>query len=124
MRRSIDMPVLENEELQQISAENPQSENNEKIEDFSNDEFETIIRETAKAMGGQVLFQMKLDEEEKSHWVAAVMVASDDARKISIIDLPCDGGEASIKPAEESTLPIATIASAYAGLVDQWKRAA
>lgn len=118
------MPVLENEELQQISAENPQSENNEKIEDFSNDEFETIIRETAKAMGGQVLFQMKLDEEEKSHWVAAVMVASDDARKISIIDLPCDGGEASIKPAEESTLPIATIASAYAGLVDQWKRAA
>lgn len=86
--------------------------------------FEAAIRETAEAVGGVLLFQMRIEDGAASRWVAAVAIGEDDTREIAVIDLPCGGGSVSVVPASESKLPIASIASAYAGLADCWGKAA
>ena len=90
------------------------------------DRFETTIRETVEAVGGVLLFQMKLEEAERSHWPAAVAIEGDDSVEVMIIEVPCDtdGGDVDVRPAAQSDLPIAGIATAYAGLAECWKRAA
>lgn len=85
---------------------------------------ETAIRETVEAAGGALLFQMRLDGDEAARWVAAAAFGEDGAREIAIIDLPCGGGSVSVTPAADSTLPIAAIAPAYAGLAECWRKAA
>ena len=88
--------------------------------------FETTIRETVAAIGGVLLFQMKLQEEDGDHWTAAVAVGEPGSLEIIIIDLPCgaDGADVSVRPVAESALPIAAIAPAYAGLAECWPKAA
>lgn len=88
--------------------------------------FETTIRETVAAVGGVLLFQMKLEEDGGDHWTAAVAVGEPGSLEIIIIDLPCgaDGADVSVRPAADSALPIASIASAYAGLAECWSKAA
>ena len=94
--------------------------------EMTDERYETAIRETVDAVGGVLLFQIKLHEDEADHWTAAVAVGEPGALEIVIIDLPCgaEGGDVSVSPAASSTLPIASIASAYAGLAECWSRAA
>lgn len=91
---------------------------------ISEQQFEMTIRETVEAVGGALLFQMKLDEEETSRWVAAVAIGAEGTREIAIIELPCDGGSVTVSAAAQSELPIAAIAPAYAGLAECWSKAA
>lgn len=86
--------------------------------------FEAVIREIVESVGGVLLFQMKLGEEDAARWVAAVAFDGAEEREIAVIDLPCAGGRATVSPAAQSELPIAAIASAYAGLAECWSKAA
>lgn len=88
------------------------------------DQFETAVAETVNTVGGVLLFRMTLDEGETSHRVAAISIGAGEEREIVIVDLPADGGGVSVRPAAESDLPIASIASAYAGLAECWPIAA
>lgn len=92
----------------------------------SDDQFELAIRETAEAVGGTLLFKMKLEEGDSCRWTAAVAIENDDGLEIVIIDLPCgaESGNASVSPAAQSDLPIAHIATAYANLAECWGKAA
>lgn len=92
----------------------------------ADDRFETAIRETVDAIGGVLLFQMRVGNGETGRWTAAVAMGEPGALEIVIIDLPCDGdsGDVNVSPAAESDLPIAAIASAYAGLAECWPHAA
>lgn len=96
------------------------------IDDTCDELFETAIRETVEAVGGVLLFQMKLQDAETEHWTAAVAVGEPGAVEVVIIDLPCglEGGSVNVSPVSESPLPIASIASAYAGLAECWSKAA
>lgn len=91
--------------------------------EIGDEQYETTIRETVEAVGGVLLFQMKIEEDEAGRWVAAVAFEGAEAREIAIIDLPCNGEGASVSPVSQSDLPIATIASAYAGLAECWTTA-
>lgn len=92
--------------------------------EIGEEQYETTIRETVEAVGGVLLFQMKIEKEGVGHWVAAIALESAEGREIAIIDLPCSGESASVIPASESDLPIARIAAAYASLADCWATAA
>ena len=94
------------------------------MKEIGDEELEAAIRETVESVGGVLLFQLKLGEAEAAHWLAAVAFGEDEAREIAVIDLPCAGGRATVSPAAQSELPIASIASAYAGLADCWVKAA
>lgn len=96
------------------------------IEDAPDERYETTIRETVEAVGGVLLFQMKLQEAESCHWAAAVAIEGDGKREVVIIDVPCDldSGDVDVRPAAQSGLPIAAIATAYADLADCWHKAA
>ena len=128
----MDTPVIEHEA--EASAASPAASNPPRgpvppeialgLNDVTEEQFDLAIAETVKAVGGALLFQMKLDEGETSRCVAAVAIGAGETREIVIIDLPCDGGSVSVHSAEESALPIAAIASAYAGLAECWSLAA
>ena len=85
---------------------------------------EAVIRQTVEAVGGVLLFQMKLGGDGAGRWIAAAAFDEAGAREIAVIDLPAAGGRATVSPAAESELPIAAIASAYAGLAECWAKAA
>lgn len=91
---------------------------------LSDEEFEAALRETVKSFGAVLLFNMKLQDEEGGRWAAAIALDDGEAREIAILELPCNGGSASVRPASESEQPIAAIASAYAGLAECWGKAA
>lgn len=94
--------------------------------DASDEQFETAIRETVTAVGGSLLFQMKLQEGETCRWAAAIAIEEEGKLEIVIVDLPCgaDSGNVSVSPAAESELPIAALATAYASLAECWAKAA
>ena len=84
----------------------------------------TFIGETVASVGGVLLFQMKVGDADEAHWLAAVAFEAGGKREIAVIDLPCKGGAATVNPASQSDLPVASIAAAYAGLAECWTRAA
>lgn len=88
------------------------------------EQLEDVVRETVESLGGVLLFQMKLRENDGDHLMAAVAFETVQDREIVVIDLPCSGGRATVIPASQSKLPIASIASAYAGLAESWSKAA
>ncbi|MEO3386079.1 hypothetical protein [Mesorhizobium sp. CAU 1741] len=92
----------------------------------TDDEFETAIRETVNAVGGTLLFKMKLEDGDSCRWTAAVAIEDGGKLEVVIIDLPCgaDSGNVSVSPAAQSDLPIAHIATAYASLAECWSKAA
>jgi len=94
--------------------------------DTSYQRFETAIRETVEAVGGVLLFQMKVQDADTERWAAAVAIGEPGAVEVVIIDLPCgvNGGSVNVRPASDSKLPIASIASAYAGLAECLSKAA
>ena len=94
------------------------------MKESADEQLEAVIRETVESVGGVLLFQMKLGEAEAGRVVAAVAFGEAETREIVVIDLPCAGGRATVSPAAESDLPIAAIASAYAGLAECWAKAA
>lgn len=94
------------------------------LKEAEEDELEAVIRDTVESVGGVLLFQMKLGEAGTGRQVAAVAFGEAGQREIAVIDLPCAGGRATVSPAAGSDLPIAAIASAYAGLAECWTKAA
>ncbi len=88
------------------------------------EQLESVVRETVESLGGVLLFHMKLRENDGDHLMAAVAFETAEDREIVVIDLPCSGGRATVSPASQSELPIASIASAYAGLAECWSKAA
>ena len=99
------------------------SEFEEALPDLPDSEdFEESIRMALSAVGGELLFQMRLENDECRH-VAAVALGSGDHRRVALVILPPEGAMR-IEPAETSTNPVAAIARSYAGLVDAYKSAA
>ena len=92
--------------------------------DMNDEAFETVVRETVESFGAVLLFNMKLQDEDGGRWAAAIALGEGAAREIAILELPCNGGSASVRAASDSELPIASIASAYASLAECWGKAA
>jgi hypothetical protein len=85
--------------------------------------FEESIQTALKAIGGEMLFQMRLENEDCQR-VAAVRIGSEDERQLALVIMPPDGGLMRVEPVAQSSNPIAQITESYAGLMDVFRAAA
>jgi hypothetical protein len=93
--------------------------------DISETDFEEVVRGALEAVGGTLLFKMRINAEGQAHHAAAAAVGVGDGRQFLLLTLPTDGGgQLKVETAARSASPLARIAASYAGLMDVFKAAA
>ena len=90
----------------------------------SEDEFAEVVGGALEAVGGTLLFKMRVENGAEGEHVAAACIGNADNRQFLLLTLPASGGALKVETAARSTNPVAGIAAAYAGLMDAFKTAA
>jgi hypothetical protein len=85
--------------------------------------FEDSIRTALADIGGEMLFQMRLEREDCQR-IAAVRIGQGEEQQFALVIMPPGGGMMRVEPVEQSSNPLAMIAASYAGLVDTFRAAA
>ena len=85
--------------------------------------FEESILAALKGTGGEMLFQMRLEDGECQR-VAAVRIGSGEEQEFALVIMPPGGGIMRVEPVAQSSNPLARIAESYAGLIDVFRTAA
>ncbi|TWG90645.1 hypothetical protein L598_006700000020 [Mesorhizobium sp. J18] len=88
-------------------------------QDFIELGFEGSVRKALEHIGGTLLFHMRMNGMADCDWVAAVSLESPEERTLALVVQPTDGGPLRVEDVETSSIPVARIASAYAGLMDR-----
>jgi len=91
---------------------------------ISEDEFVEVVGGAVEAVGGTLLFKMRIDNDGEGQHVAAAAVGSAENRQFLLLTLPTSGGALKVETASKSANPVAGIAAAYAGLMDVFQAAA
>lgn len=92
--------------------------------EVSDDDFEEVVRGALEAVGGTLLFKVKVGADNEAQHTAAAAVGLGDERQFLLLTLPTHGGRLKVETASHSTSPLARIAESYAGLMDVLKVAA
>lgn len=92
--------------------------------DISESDFETVVRGALEAVGGSLLFKMRVGGAGQGQHVAAAAVGSGEARQFLLLTLAAAGGQLKVETASRSASPLARIAASYAGLMDVFQAAA
>jgi hypothetical protein len=85
--------------------------------------FEESIRTALEGIGGEILFQMRIENEDCQR-IAAVRIGHGEERAFALVIMPPGGGLMRVEPVAQSTNPLARITESYAGLLDVFKAAA
>lgn len=85
--------------------------------------FEESIRTALESIGGELLFQMRLENEDCQR-VAAVQLGRGEEREFALVIMPPNGGLMRVEPVAQSNNPLARITESYAGLMDVFRVAA
>lgn len=94
-------------------------------DEVSDDDFEEVVRGALEAVGGTLLFKMKIGAEDEAQHTAAAAVGLGEERQFLLLTLPAHGGgRLKVETASHSESPLARIAESYAGLMDVLKAAA
>lgn len=96
----------------------------EKGTTVSDQDFETVVRGALDAVGGTLLFKVRVDQAEEPHHAAAAFVGEGENRQFLIMILPIAGGHLRVETTAKSKSPIAGIAAAYVGLAEAFGHAA
>lgn len=94
------------------------------LPEVSDDDFEEIVRGALEAVGGTLLFKMKVGAGGEAHHAAAAVVGLGAGRQFLLLTLPAEGGHLKVETTSRSISPLAKIAESYAGLMDVLKAAA
>jgi hypothetical protein len=94
------------------------------LREFTSDTFERALGETVEELGGVVLFLMRIEEDDEERAVAAVSLPSQYGREVAIVTADAGYETLDVVPADRSPLPVAALATSYAGLAESWRRAA
>jgi hypothetical protein len=92
--------------------------------DVSETDFEEVVRGALEAVGGTLLFKLRIGEGPGGQHVAAAAVGKGTARQFLLLSLPVSGGQLRVETASRSDNPVAGIAASYAGLMDVFQAAA
>jgi hypothetical protein len=90
----------------------------------SEDEFVEVVGGALEAVGGTILFKMRIENDGQDQHVAAASVGDAGNRQFLLLTLPTGGGALKVETASKSANPVAGIAAAYAGLMDIFEAAA
>lgn len=94
-------------------------------DEISDEDFEEVVRGALEAVGGALLFKMKVGADDEVHHAAAAVVGLGDSRQYLLLTLPARrGGQLKVETTSHSESPLARIAESYAGLMDVLKAAA
>ena len=85
--------------------------------------FEESIQTALKDIGGEMLFQMRLEREDCQR-IAAVRIGSGEEQQFALVIMPPGGGLMRVEPVEQSSNPLALITESYASLMDTFRAAA
>lgn len=87
------------------------------------DDFEDMVLKALDAVGGKLLFQMRLDNGDDCQHVAAITLGEDGARRVALVILNAEGAMR-LEPVETSDNPIAGLARSYVSLAEAYQTAA
>lgn len=90
----------------------------------SETDFEDVVRGALEAVGGSLLFKMKVGADNESQHVAAAAVGNGETRQFLLLTLAAAGGQLKVETVARSASPLARIAASYAGLMDAFQAAA
>ena len=82
--------------------------------------FEESIQAALKDIGGEMLFQMRVDREDCQR-IAAVRIGSGEEQQFALAIMPPGGGLMRVEPVEQSSIPLALITESYASLMDMFR---
>jgi len=85
--------------------------------------FEESIRTALTDIGGEMLFQMRIEQEDCQR-IAAVRIGRGEEQQFALVIMPPGGGLMRVEPVEQSSNPLARITESYAGLMDTFRAAA
>ena len=94
------------------------------VPEVSDTDFEEVVRGALEAVGGTLLFKMKVGADDQAHHAAAAAVGLGESRQFLLLTLPTHGGQLKVETTSRSKSPLARIAESYAGLMDVLKAAA
>lgn len=94
------------------------------LPEVSDNDFEGVVRGALEAVGGTLLFKMKVGADDEAHHAAAAAVGLGESRQFLLLTLPTHGGQLKVETTARSESPLARIAESYAGLMDVLKAAA
>ena len=92
--------------------------------EVTDEEFAKVVRGALEAVGGTLLFKVRIGTGQTAHNVAAASVGGGDGRQFLLLSLPATGGQLKVEMAVRSASPLAGIAASYAGLMDALQAAA
>lgn len=90
----------------------------------SESEFAHMVDDALEAVGGILLFKMRLDEDGDDKHVAAASIGDGARRQFLLLSLPVTGGKLKVESASRSNSPLAKLAEAYVGVVEAFRAAA
>ena len=90
----------------------------------SEEEFIEVVGGALEAVGGMLLFKMRIANDGQDQHVAAASVGDGGNRQFLLLTLPVAGGALKVETISKSVNPVAGIAAAYAGLMDVFQAAA
>lgn len=86
-------------------------------------DFEQLVDEALEAVGGILLFKMRIDDEGEDKHVAAASIGDGARRQFLLLSLPVAGGKLKVETAARSKSPLAKLAEAYVGVVEAFRAA-
>ncbi|PWK68125.1 hypothetical protein [Aminobacter sp. AP02] len=92
--------------------------------DVSEAEFTQMVDDALEAVGGILLFKMRIDEDGDDKHVAAASIGDGARRQFLLLSLPVSGGKLKVESASRSNSPLAKLAVAYVGVVEAFRAAA
>lgn len=118
METRIDDRALESTLAESLTELVPESRN------VSEAEFVEVVDGALEAVGGRLLFKMRIKNQGQDQHVAAASIGEGSNRQFLLLSLPVTGGSLKVETISKSSNPVAGIAAAYAGLMDVFQAAA
>ena len=118
MEAQIDDKALETTLTESLTELVPESRS------VSEEEFVEVVDGALEAVGGMLLFKMRIESDGQDQHIAAASVGDGDNRQFLLLTLPAGGGALKVETISKSANPVAGIAAAYAGLMDVFQAAA
>ena len=89
--------------------------------EVSDNDFEEVVRGALEAVGGTLLFKVKVGADSGGTTCRRRAVGLGENRQFLLLTLPAQGGQLKVETTSRSNSPLARIAKSYAGLMDVLK---